>query len=195
MEDGLGVDPFVGIFVGGASSRMGSPKGLLSAPDGTGRPLVRRLLDEAKKALPSSQVVLVGEGDVYAALGLVCVPDARGGTGPLGGIVGLLKEAQTRGLDTVLVVACDLPYLEAPLMSRLALTSPDAAVLCPYVDDRYQPLFARYHTRILPRFEEALAGEQWALQPLLRACETEILVLSSTEESSLRDWDRPQDML
>src|SRR5262249_45828627 len=118
-----------GIFVGGAGSRMGGvPKGLLpSGPQGPN--LVERLSAQLRAALNSPELVLVGARPEYDALGLEVIADTITGIGPLGGLEALLTSAQQRNLSHVLALACDMPYVNAPLLTRLVNEHPDATAL------------------------------------------------------------------
>lgn len=188
-------DLLVGILVGGASRRMGTSKGLLLAPDGSGRTLVERLVSEVALAIPGAPVVLVGKREEYSPLGLTFVEDETPESGPLGGLVGLLSQAEARGVARVLCVACDHPRVSAPLFRRLLEENSDADICCPFLDDRYQPLVARYDTRLLADFRRALHDGRRALQPLLQKHKAARLVLDDREKESLRDWDTPEDLL
>jgi len=185
--------PLVGIFVGGRSSRMGRPKGLLLAP-GSGLTLVERLVEEVASAEPRAECVLVGENSAYAELRLSVIADPISDQGPLGGIVGLLGEAARRELDEVLVLGCDFPYVTANLIRRLMDHAPQADVVCPHLDGRFQPLVARYSVRLLETFDTSLRAGKLALQPLLRAANVSTLTLDSSEAEQLVDWDRPEDV-
>lgn len=184
----------MGVFVGGASRRMGTSKGLLLAPDGSGRTLVERLVSEIELAFPGAPAVLVGKRDEYRHLAREFVEDDIPESGPLGGVVGLLSEAERRGIARILCVACDHPFLGAELLTRIVEEHPEASICCPFLDDRYQPLVARYDVRLLTEFRRALVEGERALQPLLRKQDAARLALSSTERDSLRDWDAPADM-
>ncbi len=182
--------PVLGIFVGGASTRMGGqPKGLLRAPDGASIVQRWRAL-AATVGLPS---VLVGDAGAYAHLGIETVADERPGAGPLGGLVGLLR---SRSEPQVVVVACDMPHVTAALLKRLAFAESSAAILAPLRDSRYEPLFARYdRARILPLAARQLAGGDRSLQKLLRDAGAQPFILSEDEWPLLADWDRPADAL
>jgi molybdopterin-guanine dinucleotide biosynthesis protein A len=171
---------------------MGRPKGLLRAPDSP-LTLAERLLGEVRAALPQSTCYLVGERAEYAHMALPVLQDEAQGAGPLGGLVALLAAAVRAGAPGALVLACDLPYVEAPLLRRLAEECPEAELFCPRVDDRYQPLFARYQVAMLEPFREALSTRRLALQRLLAEHGAEELVLDEGEAQSLRDWDTPED--
>ncbi len=185
---------FVGIFVGGKSMRMGRTKGLLEAP-GSRLSLVEHNWKLVEEAVPEAQRFLVGSREEYEALHLPTLPDAREDSGPLAGIVSLLGEARRENVSRALVIACDLPYLTAALLRRLALEQPHASLLAPYLDDRFQPLFARYGTSLLPHFRKALDERRLGLQPLLGQNNPGILELSAAERRALRDWDTPEDMI
>jgi len=180
--------PLLAIFVGGAARRMGGrPKGLLRAPDG--RSIVERWRDVGAEAgLPS---VLVGDARAYEHLGMDSVDDQMADAGPLGGLCGLFL---ARTEPQIVAVACDMPFVTADLLRRLAFDDCDAAVLSPQRDGRYEPLFARYdRARVLPLAERQLAGGDRSLQKLLRDAGARDFVLSDEEWPLLDDWDQPAD--
>jgi molybdopterin-guanine dinucleotide biosynthesis protein A len=77
------------------------------------------------------------------------VPDRLPNAGALGGIYTALCEAAG---SHVLVVACDLPFLTAPLLARLIALADDACdVVVPRTTDGYQPLCAVYARRLVER--------------------------------------------
>jgi molybdopterin-guanine dinucleotide biosynthesis protein A len=182
--------PLLAIFVGGASSRMGGhPKGLLRGSDGVA--IVERWLSLATTVGLSS--VLVGQAPAYAHLGIEAVADERPDAGPLAGLVGLLR---SRADAQVVAVACDMPHVTAALLKRLAFAPDGPAVLAPWRDDRYEPLFARYdRARVLPLAERQLAGGDRSLQKLLRDAGALPFALTDEEWPLLADWDEPADRI
>jgi molybdopterin-guanine dinucleotide biosynthesis protein A len=185
----------VGIFVGGASRRMGRPKGLLPAPGPVAQTLVERLVRECESALGDVPLVLVGHRDEYAALPLPALADARSQSGPLGGLVALLEHAEAVGAEAVLALACDLPYLGRGLIERLAHEAPSQPAIAPRTDGFWQPLAARYQTEgALPAARAALDARRLSLQNLLDTLNAQELPLSPEEAASLRDWDSPEDI-
>lgn len=180
-----------GLFVGGASRRMGgAPKGLLPAADGSGALLQRieRLCRDA-----GLHPVLVGRSPaVEAALPHVEVLDDRpAGIGPLGGLGALLHRA--RG-GSAIMLACDLPALDAALLRRLAGSTSHALLAPRDPAGRWQPFFSRWDAdTALPWVEEAIAAGERSLQRLFdrRAA---VLELRPDEWRALRDWDTPADV-
>jgi len=163
----------------------GQPKGLLRAP--SGEPIVERWRTLAGSVGLSS--VLVGNAAAYAHFGMEAIADELPGAGPLGGLVALLR---SRPEDQIVAVACDMPHVTAGLLNRLAFSETDAAVLAPWRDGRYEPLFARYdRVRVCPLATQRLAGADRSLQKLLRAAGTQVLPLSEEEWPLLADWDEP----
>jgi molybdopterin-guanine dinucleotide biosynthesis protein A len=104
-----------------------------------------------------AEVALVGAPERYAHLGTPVLADCEAGRGPLAGIVTALRATQ---FDWNLVVACDLPFLDAGflefLLSEASAGERDCAV--PQPADGWQPLCAVYHRRCLPAFERVLAS-------------------------------------
>jgi molybdenum cofactor guanylyltransferase len=187
----------VGIFVGGRGSRMGGvAKGLLKAPDSEAT-LVERLLGELASAAPDADVVLVGDATPYAALGLRAVDDAPRGIGPLGGLLGLLLEAERITASHALALACDLPRLDAALLTRLLNEAVSAnALVVPQAGVR-NPLVARYRVAVaLPAAREVMQAGKRSLQAVLDALAegVQTLPVSATEAAKLDDWDSPEDV-
>lgn len=184
----------VGIFAGGHSSRMGTSKALLLAPDQSGRNLLERLHDEVARVLPLSRCVVVGRRSEHTHLAFHQIEDAEPDCGPLGGLVALLELAEREGKRAVLAIACDYPSLSGDLVLRLATEYPEAGLLSPYLADRHQPLFARYSVQLLGPLRERLDGGELALMPFFRDRDTARLALTEEEKGQLADWDCPEDM-
>ncbi len=162
-----------GIFVGGRSRRMdGFPKALLRTAEG--ETLVARTIRVVREA--GLEPVLVGgtHGD------LPTIADARPSSGPLGGIVSLIEGR------TAIVVACDMPGLNAPDLKRLASIESDAAVVAPRRADRWEPLFARYEARAHAVAARRLAEGKLALQGFIDEVGGEVF---SVDAAALEDVD------
>jgi len=102
----------VAILAGGCSSRMGFNKALALLD---GQPLIERVL--ARVADLGSEVMLIANSpELYIYLGLPIYPDVIPNKRALGGIYTALVHAANEHL---LVVACDLPFLNRALMAHL----------------------------------------------------------------------------
>lgn len=186
----------VGIFVGGAGSRMGFvAKGLLAAP-ASNQSLLARLLGVCGVALPEVVPVLVGRKAAYSDFGLTELDDDPAGIGPIGGFRALLKHAERAHAERVLALACDLPYLDEATILRLNLPLNRAARV-PFVNGKWQPLAAAYApTLTLAAVEKTIARDQRALMRVLDELGDAVEKIEGDEHfaNTLRDWDTPQDI-
>jgi molybdopterin-guanine dinucleotide biosynthesis protein A len=182
-----------GIFVGGASIRMGGlAKGLLESPDGP------RIVDRWRGLFEAARIpcVLVGRRAEYTGIPLETLDDAPTGIGPLGGVLALLLHARGRA-RLAITVGCDMPYVSAALVRRL-VAAPDAVAVAPKVGGRWEPMLARYDVaRAWPiadaraRMAEGQGGR--SMRGLLDALDAQQLALAPDEEKLLADWDEPAD--
>ena len=111
------------VLAGGASRRFGSPKALGRLH---GRPLWRvaaeRLATVCDRVLvvANDPVVVEAVQDDLRAVRATVAGDRTPERGPLGGIDAALNAAAEAGLGGALVLAADMPWVEAPMLARLA---------------------------------------------------------------------------
>ena len=180
MLDAAGV-----VLVGGQSRRFGSPKHDVHIQGETLLERTRRILNEAI----GTPALISGSDEL---------PDRRSDTGPLGGI-------ETAFLETtepfLIVVACDMPGLTAPLLQSLATNPSDADLVVPFVDNRLHPLCARWHRRTLPGITSALDSGNYRVHELLKTLtvtkltETDLLEIGIDAAKNLWNINRPEDLL
>jgi molybdopterin-guanine dinucleotide biosynthesis protein A len=102
------------ILAGGAARRFGgAAKALLEIG---GRRIIDRQL-AALDAITRTIFIVAPDASPYAELGLRVVPDAIPGAGALGGIYTAIIESPA---PRTLVLACDMPFVTAPLLRALA---------------------------------------------------------------------------
>ncbi|HZB26592.1 MAG TPA: molybdenum cofactor guanylyltransferase [Vicinamibacterales bacterium] len=148
------------ILAGGVARRMGGAD-KSSLPLGGERILDRQL--SALRTLTDSILVVGGAQGRYEALGLRTVPDAIPAGGAMAGIYSAIVASPHAW---TLVVACDMPFLSAPLLLELAARrSALIDVVMPRTPDGLQPLCALYSERCAPSLRSRLE------RGLLRASE------------------------
>lgn len=179
----------LGVMVGGRSSRMGSPKGLLRHPT-EHLTLVEYAVSLGRDA--GLAVVLVGEARAYRDVvpSVEVVDDAPTGIGPLGGMRALMARA---GRGAVLALACDMPFVTRDTVRRLAAHPSAAAALCPRRGDGapWEPFCARYDVaRASPALDVAIAAGERSLQRWLARVSVDVFDVDPRE---LDDWDTPDD--
>jgi molybdopterin-guanine dinucleotide biosynthesis protein A len=144
---------------------MGRDKALLTF---RGAPLAVHVAQIVQKAAGS--VTLVGRGERLAGLGLPTIEDKHPGRGPLGGIHAALSSTTS---PWSLIVACDMPLLEAGFLETLLAAAERErchAAMARNREGLAEPLCAVYHRDCLPTVEAALETGKLkitaALEPL-----------------------------
>lgn len=139
-----------GILAGGRATRLGGVnKGTLVVGSTT---IVDRLLEALR--LVADEIFVVGREDpAWASRGLRVIADEMAGAGPLGGIYTALVHSPS---DRTLIVACDMPFVSAGLLRRLA-EADDADVVIPRHARGYEPLCAIYSRACVVDIRERLA--------------------------------------
>jgi molybdopterin-guanine dinucleotide biosynthesis protein A len=138
------------ILAGGKSSRMGQNKALM-AFGGT------RLVDRVVAVMRSvfdALLMVTNTPEVYTDLDVPMVQDVWPDKGSLGGIYSALHHVDT---PYCLVVACDMPFLQAAMLHYLITQRRDYDVIVPDVLGELQTLHAIYSKACLPAIEHRLA--------------------------------------
>lgn len=148
-ESGAGITSVV--LAGGRSSRLGRDK--LYEEIG-GRALIQRVLE---RLAPISAEIIVVTADRELVLPrhpvVKLVHDIHLGKGSLGGIY---SGIMTSTCFHSLVVAGDMPFLNAALLRHMASISSGFDVVIPRFDDYLEPLHAVYSKYCLPVIEDLL---------------------------------------
>jgi molybdopterin-guanine dinucleotide biosynthesis protein A len=101
------------------------------------------------------------------------VEDDVAGLGPLAGILAGLRAARN---DACLVIACDIPDVDVPLLEALAWSTCGSEITVPVgPSGLYEPLFALYRKSIIPQIESLLAGGERSVLPLFDRCRTVVV--------------------
>lgn len=140
----------VAILAGGQSRRMGQDKAFL--PVG-GRPVIERVI---ARVSPLTDDLFINANDAakYLPLGLPVRPDVYPDKAALGGIYSAIYHARH---PRVLVVACDMPFLNPALLRHLAGLAPTADVVVPVINPpQPETMHAVYSKNCLPAIEPRL---------------------------------------
>jgi molybdenum cofactor guanylyltransferase len=156
------------ILAGGKSSRMGRPKDML--PWRGGSMLSELVRGVTANFLPCLIVSNHAEqlADAISQDEMVTiVPDAVPSAGPVSGLVTAFRSTTE---NVLLVLSCDLPFMDREQISRLvqyAAGVEDWDVVAVKEQGRLHPLCALYHRRAQPLFEHALQQQQLRLMSVL----------------------------
>jgi molybdopterin-guanine dinucleotide biosynthesis protein A len=144
----------VAIQAGGRSSRMGQDKALLPV---AGKRLIEHVLDQVKD-LSDDLFITSNHPEPLRDLNIRLVPDEYPGRGALYGLGTALKAAH---FDHVLVVACDMPFIQRQLLEHMLSRNRQADVIIPELGRGYEPLLAIYRrSTCLPALMRALQDQK-----------------------------------
>lgn len=177
------------VLTGGASRRMGCPKALVLVQG-------ERIVDRVVRALAAAGGPVIEVGPGYS--GLPAVSEEPAGTGPLAALAAgwaALRAGGHRG--PVVVLACDLPLVDAAVVRFLA-TWPGPGSVVPVVAGRAQPLCARWSGEDLAAAGPLVDSGQRSLRGLLGrpgvALVAEDTWAAAVPARSLADVDSPADL-
>lgn len=149
----------VAILAGGQSSRMGSDKAMLRLQQ-KGPTLLERVI-AATSSLTGDLFVVSRSEDDYRGFGVPVVADRVPGTGVLGAIGTALQHAMH---SNVLVVSCDMPFLNEAALSWMTSINDQCDAIVPVFNQQthqggdftYQTLHAVYRRSCLQAIESEL---------------------------------------
>jgi molybdenum cofactor guanylyltransferase len=143
----------VAIMAGGKSSRMGVDKSFVLFQ---GRPMIE-IVRERVAGLGDETLLITNKPDEYAYLGLPMFGDIYPDHGSLGGIFTAVYYARH---PHTLVVACDMPWLNRPLLEQMLSLRTTADVVVPRWEKFPEPLHAIYSKACLGPIEENLQAQR-----------------------------------
>jgi len=147
----------VAVLAGGQSKRMGRDKAFVEVG---GRSVIERVLAQVGP-LTDDLFISANSPEKYASLGLPLVPDIYPDKAALGGLYSAIHAARH---NDVLVVACDMPFLNTALLKHLIDLAPTADVIVPLINPpQPETLHAIYSKNCLPAIEQRLLANQLRL--------------------------------
>lgn len=172
------------ILAGGANTRYPTLKGFIEIEGGT---IMERNLSVLRRLFPEV-MINTNLPERYFYLGAPLIGDVLPSRGPMAGIHAALLN--TKG-DALFVTACDMPFLDAGLVSlvcdrhRQAAEEGPVDATVPLYNGEPQPLFGVYGRSMLKVLEEGVLGDKCALKPLLASVRTRYVA-----EADVRALDR-----
>jgi len=165
------------ILAGGRASRFGGRDKSALVVDG--ETILRRQVSELRQVRGLSGILIVGREDANrgaaADSGIRTISDLVPGSGPLGGIHAALSEAGGDDRPAVMILACDMPYVTAPLVSWLLDLSDDADAVVPHTERGYHPLCAVYTRACLGAIDLHLAERRLKVVDLFDEIRTRVV--------------------
>lgn len=171
------------ILIGGKASRFdGRDKSALMVG---GQTILSRQLD-ALSGVGSGVLDVMIVGDAAAAVASARhVADLVPGCGPLSGLHAALSSARH---DVTLLLACDMPFVTAPLFHHLLSRAEGVDVVVPRTERGYHPLCAVYSRACLEPAARRLARGDFKLASLFD--EMRVRVVTADALEAFGDPDR-----
>ncbi len=164
------------VMAGGRSSRLGRDKALLTID---GETLLARAV-RALRAVTAEQIV-IGPPERAEQSGVRAVQDEYPGVGPLGGIFTALRAAVQ---DRVLVVACDMPFLNPGLLEHLLNLAPARDVVLPRPEGGGEQLHAVYRRTCIEPIRRQLDRGDYKIDRFFEGVDVRYV-----DEEELRRYD------
>lgn len=142
------------ILAGGRARRLGGVD--KSALVVGGRSILDRQVAVLRSLTPHLLIV-ASEEDRFRDSGVPVVRDRITGAGSLGGLYTALVEAPT---EQLVVIACDMPFLTAPFLSRLAALGAGADAAMPRDARGLHPVCAAWARRAAPHLRARIDQSQ-----------------------------------
>jgi molybdenum cofactor guanylyltransferase len=185
------------ILAGGLATRFGGrDKGALIVE---GESIQSRQFAALAQVADDLMIVGPDRSAVDNAIGIPVrtLPDRIPGRGPLGGLHTALSEA--RG-DALAVVACDMPFVSAPLLAHLLALTREADAVVPSTGRGYHPLCAAYTRACLDSIARRLSkGELkmigWLDEVRVRVVPEAELRVFGDPDALLANVNTPDDFL
>jgi molybdenum cofactor guanylyltransferase len=182
------------ILAGGRSRRMGSDKALSLWQ---GIPLIQQVFGVVQ-ACCTSIFVLTPWPDRYQTLlpSSVCwLQEPPTFAGPMSALALGMAAIQT---PWVLLLACDMPQLDAAVLGQWIQALPHTEVMAqvPYYQNRWEPLCGFYHVDALPSLKTFLAehGDRASFQKWLATIDTVPLAVDSAIAPMFFNCNTPDDL-
>ncbi len=188
------------VLAGGHSRRLGTDKAFLKL---AGRPLVERVVRRLVE-LSDDLIVVADVADRYQALELPVrlVSDRVRGMGSLMGVYSGLGAARYR---YALVVACDMPFLNAALLQYMIPLAAGYDVVIPRLNGMLEPLHAIYGQTCLPHMARLLEEHSRKITAFLDSVKVRFVEEDEIDEfdprhlsflnvNTLEDWQRVQSL-
>jgi molybdopterin-guanine dinucleotide biosynthesis protein A len=151
------------ILAGGRASRLGGiDKGALVLG---GTSIVQRQI-RLLRPLAERLVIVANDRGRYANLGVPVIRDLVADKGPLGGLYTALVDASA---EWTMVVACDLPFLDAGFLRHLVASARDVEAVVPRTADGLHPLCAVYAASTAPAARRLIESGRLKVLDLLAA--------------------------
>ena len=182
------------ILAGGKSSRMGTDKALVNYQ---GKPMLQRVYQVAAECTEQVYILTPWAERYQNILPLDCnyLIETQPGKGPVNGLSEGLEQISA---DWILLLACDLPLLDAEIIKtwidKLPQISTSTLALVPQRSDIWEPMCGFYRKEIKTELDSFLKSRKRSFQELLLGIEVEVLEVDEKVDLMLLNCNYPGDL-
>jgi molybdenum cofactor guanylyltransferase len=183
------------VLAGGQSSRMGQDKALILWD---GKPILQRVCAAAATCCAQVYILTPWQERYKHAIAIPNIHwlvENNPGQGAIAALAQGLNEIPT---DWILLLACDLPLLEATILqawaAQLEQLPADILALVPRQTHGWEPLCAFYRYAALPKLQSFIQQGGRSFQIWLSQIPVQPLVVSDREAYMLRNCNTPSDL-
>ena len=149
------------ILAGGKSQRMGTNKAFLLINN---EPIISHTVTTLRE-ITHDLLIVTNHPELYAEFQVTVVRDLQLGLGPIGAILTALSLTEN---SHVLVVACDLPFLNLRILHKMTKVMNGFDVVAPRSDYGLEPLCAIYNRSCLPTIKYAISQGELSVFQLFK---------------------------
>jgi molybdenum cofactor guanylyltransferase len=180
------------LLAGGESRRMGKDKATIVFH---GKPLWKIQIELLRKLKPKEILISARSDLSWHPADVELIPDTPPSRGPLSGLTAALTSMET---DHLLVLAIDMPFMTTEHLRHLCSLTMNGSGVVPLIEGNAEPLAAIYPKEARAVFCEALQGDNFSLQPIVRKLVALNMLLeipiSGPARELYRNINAPQDL-
>jgi molybdenum cofactor guanylyltransferase len=162
------------ILAGGENKRMGVDKAFLTV---AGKPLIEHVL-RVLGSVVQQIIIVTNSPERYRTYDARIVTDRLERRGSLVGIYSGICSSES---EYNVVVACDMPFLNAELLSYQMELAPGYDAVVPAFGELIEPLHSVYSKRLLPVIEERIREDQRRIRSIF--CHANVRYVTEKEIS------------
>lgn len=153
------------VLAGGASSRMGQNKALLKLGNKT---MIERIIDPLREVFQEI-IIITDQPSDYLFLKNVRMTGDVLLTAKKNSLLGIYSGLMTSSNPYIFTIACDMPFVNIPLIEYMIQQLTDEDIIIPYVEPHYEPLHGIYSRSCIPCIKEMLDKGNYKITTLLNS--------------------------
>jgi molybdopterin-guanine dinucleotide biosynthesis protein A len=174
------------ILAGGKSSRMNEDKGLMVLK---GKPMIQYVIEVLKPLV--EEIIIISNNPDYEQFGCAVYPDIIKDKGPLAGLCTGLFYSQS---ETNIVLSCDVPFVNASLISCLLSEHQNHQITIPIKEGRTHQLIGVFSKSCEPIFQIALEKEELKLWDAFKNLNLNLVDANHFEAQLFKNLNTPNDL-